>query len=293
MFMYLVPSGVLSFVVLSTLYKASSPRPSCLFLLRPMADRNPDKRPLPSGWIEEYDPSYKTWFYVDTRRIPPASSWTHPAALAPPPPGPPPQQYAAPTTPAPPNVGNPPPQGYRNPSPQGYRNPPPQGQDYRNASPQGGCRNPSPQPYGNYDTPPQGVYGQGNPDRYRGAPPGGWNQQPYQGQGGYQQGYQQGGYQQGPSDYGYSGSSSADRGWFGSGGSQQQQQQQPPQHKSGFGMGALLGVGAAGVLGTMLVEHKEEEAYDDGLNQGLDYNDNNGGGNDDFGGGDFGGGDGF
>ncbi|KZT62138.1 hypothetical protein CALCODRAFT_278193 [Calocera cornea HHB12733] len=32
---------------------------------------NPDKRPLPPGWVTQYDPNYKTWFYVNTRAEPP------------------------------------------------------------------------------------------------------------------------------------------------------------------------------------------------------------------------------
>ncbi|KAF9518453.1 hypothetical protein BS47DRAFT_300025 [Hydnum rufescens UP504] len=48
-----------------------------------MPDRNPDARPLPPGWIEQFDS--KAWFYVDTRASPPRSSWHHPASLATPP----------------------------------------------------------------------------------------------------------------------------------------------------------------------------------------------------------------
>ncbi|KZV79191.1 hypothetical protein EXIGLDRAFT_782684, partial [Exidia glandulosa HHB12029] len=78
--------------------------------------KNPDSRPLPPGWIEQYDANYKSWFYVDTRQNPPVSSWTHPAGAAPPP-GPPPQQYAPPP-------GSP----YNQPPPQGgYGQQPPYG----------------------------------------------------------------------------------------------------------------------------------------------------------------------
>ncbi|KAH7105262.1 hypothetical protein BKA62DRAFT_689181 [Auriculariales sp. MPI-PUGE-AT-0066] len=44
--------------------------------------KNPDSRPLPEGWIEQWDSNHNTWFYVDTRKTPPVSSWTHPANLA-------------------------------------------------------------------------------------------------------------------------------------------------------------------------------------------------------------------
>ncbi|KAI0079765.1 hypothetical protein K474DRAFT_1683130 [Panus rudis PR-1116 ss-1] len=59
---------------------------------------NPDKRPLPPGWIEQYDKK----FYVNTRENPPRSSWVHP--LGPPPPAPPPQSYGPPPGPPPPNT---------------------------------------------------------------------------------------------------------------------------------------------------------------------------------------------
>jgi len=76
------------------------------------AERNPDTRPLPAGWIEQYDPNYKTWFYVDTGARPPMSSWQHPATLVTsPPPYPPPSTTRG--------VGYPPQQGYGNPQSQG------------------------------------------------------------------------------------------------------------------------------------------------------------------------------
>ncbi|KAF8264299.1 hypothetical protein EI94DRAFT_502598 [Lactarius quietus] len=39
---------------------------------------NPDRRPLPDGWITRYDENYSAWYYVDTRAQPPRSSWQHP-----------------------------------------------------------------------------------------------------------------------------------------------------------------------------------------------------------------------
>ncbi|KAI9063494.1 hypothetical protein FKP32DRAFT_722968 [Trametes sanguinea] len=32
---------------------------------------NPDRRPLPPGWIEQWDSNYKAWFYVNTAENPP------------------------------------------------------------------------------------------------------------------------------------------------------------------------------------------------------------------------------
>ncbi|KIK45292.1 hypothetical protein CY34DRAFT_10483 [Suillus luteus UH-Slu-Lm8-n1] len=53
---------------------------------------NPDSRPLPRGWLAQYNWEYKAWFYVNEMEQPPRSSWEHP--LGPPqytpPPGPPP-----------------------------------------------------------------------------------------------------------------------------------------------------------------------------------------------------------
>ncbi|KIM28828.1 hypothetical protein M408DRAFT_8603 [Serendipita vermifera MAFF 305830] len=45
---------------------------------------NPDTRPLPAGWITQFDTNYNAWFYVDTRAQPPRSEWKHPADLLPP-----------------------------------------------------------------------------------------------------------------------------------------------------------------------------------------------------------------
>ncbi|KAI0637645.1 hypothetical protein C8Q77DRAFT_1087004, partial [Trametes polyzona] len=62
---------------------------------------NPDRRPLPPGWIEQWDSNYKTWFYVNTAENPPRSSWVHP--LGPAPPAPQPSGYAPPSGPPPPD----------------------------------------------------------------------------------------------------------------------------------------------------------------------------------------------
>jgi len=60
---------------------------------------NPDRRPLPDGWITRWDDNYRAWYYVDTRAQPPRSSWDHPLGL---PPSSPPGGYAPPSN-APPN----------------------------------------------------------------------------------------------------------------------------------------------------------------------------------------------
>ncbi|TIA99298.1 hypothetical protein E3P96_02943 [Wallemia ichthyophaga] len=56
-----------------------------------------DGRPLPEGWIEDFDPQYQRNFWVDVRKEPPVSIWHHPLDDAEysnksfaPPPGPPP-----------------------------------------------------------------------------------------------------------------------------------------------------------------------------------------------------------
>ncbi|KAI8984943.1 hypothetical protein BD414DRAFT_71103 [Trametes punicea] len=86
---------------------------------------NPDRRPLPPGWIEQWDPNYKAWFYVNTAENPPRSSWVHP--LGPAPPAPQPSGYAPPPGPPPPDRSYspyPPQGGY---TPGYYSSPPPQG----------------------------------------------------------------------------------------------------------------------------------------------------------------------
>jgi len=44
---------------------------------------NPDGRPLPPGWITEYDNNYRAWFYVNTTVNPPVTTWVHPLVEAP------------------------------------------------------------------------------------------------------------------------------------------------------------------------------------------------------------------
>ncbi|KAK7696537.1 hypothetical protein QCA50_001195 [Cerrena zonata] len=104
---------------------------------------NPDRRPLPPGWIEQYDKNYKAWFYVNTNENPPKSIWVHPSG--PPPPAGPPQGFAPPPGPPPPGGGGYPPQGWGGPGWQG-------------------------------GSPPPGAWGpQGG---WQGGPPGGWGGSP-------------------------------------------------------------------------------------------------------------------
>ncbi|KAJ3786851.1 hypothetical protein GGU10DRAFT_386291 [Lentinula aff. detonsa] len=216
-------------------------------------NQNPDTRPLPPGWISQYDNNYRTWFYVNTTVNPPVTTWTNPLGAQPT--SPPPNAYGSPAGPPPPGPGSP---GY------GYNNPP-QGQ-YPG--------------YGGYQQSPpsQQYYGGGPP------PPQGYGQSPGYGGPGY------GGYRE-----------EENRGFFNRPSNNTPQQayvQAPPPKKSGPGMGTMLGVGAAGLVGGALIgemiEHHEDEerfdAYQDGVQQGQmdDYN----GGGDGFGGGDdYGGGD--
>ncbi|KAF8525182.1 hypothetical protein BU17DRAFT_84102 [Hysterangium stoloniferum] len=37
-----------------------------------------DSRPLPDGWMRQFDSNSNAWFYVDTRASPPRSIWLHP-----------------------------------------------------------------------------------------------------------------------------------------------------------------------------------------------------------------------
>ncbi|KAF8883410.1 hypothetical protein BD779DRAFT_869456 [Infundibulicybe gibba] len=67
------------------------------------APTNPDTRTLPPGWVQQYDTNYNAWFYVDTTKTPPVTTWTHP--LGPPPPAaPPPTQYSPPASAPPPQI---------------------------------------------------------------------------------------------------------------------------------------------------------------------------------------------
>ncbi|KAI8449070.1 hypothetical protein BY996DRAFT_6414326 [Phakopsora pachyrhizi] len=38
---------------------------------------NPNE-PLPRGWLKDWDPNHKAWYYVDTRQNPPQTTWKDP-----------------------------------------------------------------------------------------------------------------------------------------------------------------------------------------------------------------------
>ncbi|THV00582.1 hypothetical protein K435DRAFT_963996 [Dendrothele bispora CBS 962.96] len=132
----------------------------------PPPPTNPDTRALPPGWISQYDPNYRAWFYVNTVAQPPHTTWVHP--LGPPGSSPPPNQYGPPSGPPPSGPpGGPAGPGY------GYGSPPPQqGYGYPQGPQQG---------YGYGSPPPQGYYNQGYPgqqDRFGGFGGQSYQQQP-------------------------------------------------------------------------------------------------------------------
>lgn len=80
---------------------AAPPKASSPVTANPGEPENPDKRPLPKGWMQQYDTtwvsfssryssvltihdSHKAFFYVDTTALHPTPSWTHPLGPAPP-----------------------------------------------------------------------------------------------------------------------------------------------------------------------------------------------------------------
>ncbi|KAJ7638369.1 hypothetical protein FB45DRAFT_902627 [Roridomyces roridus] len=130
---------------------------------------NPDTRPLPPGWITEFDRNYNAWFYVNTTAQPPVTTWVHPGAAPPPfspPAGPPPGNQS----PYPPQGSPYPQQGSPYPQ-QGSPYPPQQGSPY----PPGGRT--SPYPPNNSPYPAQGGY---NPGYQQGPPPVQYNSYPQQ-----------------------------------------------------------------------------------------------------------------
>ena len=78
---------------------AAPPKASSPPTVNPGEPENPDKRPLPKGWMQQYDTrwvsfstryrsvlsihdSHKAFFYVDTTVLHPTPSWTHPLGPA-------------------------------------------------------------------------------------------------------------------------------------------------------------------------------------------------------------------
>ncbi|KAF8233131.1 hypothetical protein L208DRAFT_905076 [Tricholoma matsutake] len=119
---------------------------------------NPERRPLPEGWISQFDNNYKAWFYVNTRAQPPVTQWAHPG-VAPPPPS----QYAPP--PMPPTHSYPGESRSQNPyGPSSGYNPNP----YGNQSEYGGHS-----AHGGYSAAPHGYGGQPHGGHAYGQPHGG------------------------------------------------------------------------------------------------------------------------
>ncbi|KAK8849551.1 hypothetical protein IAR55_004886 [Kwoniella newhampshirensis] len=235
---------------------------------------NPDTRPLPDGWTQQFNEDHKTWFYVN-KNAPggPQSQWTHPADDAPaafaPPPGPPPAKTSTP------GLGG----GYDDKA-RG------QSDSYY------GAQSSTPQP--NYQSQPQGAPYQeqkrgglgGLLSKFSGKQGGGG----FGGFGGQQQQYGGGYPQQGYGQQQYGGYPQQQYGGYpqqqyGGYGQQPMYQQRPQRQGMGAGGAAALGLGG-GLLGGMLIgdmiSDGQNEAYQEGYQDG-----DMGGGGDDFGGGDF------
>jgi len=235
----------------------------------PPYDGNPDRRSLPAGWITQYDPDYKAWFYVNTRANPPVTTWNHPSGPISTP-SPEPSVYSAPSAP---------PSGYNLDSGQG-------GYPCQNSS---------------YQQPPFGGYGDSRDERNDQR-----QDHHHRGLGGLLGRLTGGRTGQTSGRPSFGGGPSYGRGGYPV---QQQQpqvvyveQQQPPR-KSGIGLGSLaLGVGGGLLAGEVLEDvfdgNRDDYGNGDFGGGGNDFGGNDfsgndfGGGGGDFGG-DFGGGGGF
>jgi len=230
---------------------------------------NPDTRPLPAGWITQYDSNYKAWFYVNTNAQPPVTTWEHPGPppQAPPPPGP--STYSPPGGPPPPNAPRP---GYE----QGYG--PGNSRGGYGDGPSGGYGgSPYDRPPENYAGPPRGYSGpprgySGPPGPYNG-PPDGYGARPGGAYPQYGEGYAQGGYDRRnpvPEDRGQS----FGGGMFAGG----RQSADKKQGGAGFGKLALgLGGGALALFaGKEFLDHEEHKAYEQGEAAGYDQGFDNG-----------------
>ncbi|KAE9388115.1 hypothetical protein BT96DRAFT_981155 [Gymnopus androsaceus JB14] len=185
--------------------KAESVKPLYSFTLMSaspyLPNENSDGRPLPPGWITQYDNKYRAWFYVNTVANPPVTTWVHPLGEAPLPN----PTYTAPAVPLP----SP---GY------GYDNG--QGQYPGHAGP------------GYQSSPP--------------PPPQGYSPGPV-----YNQEENKGFFSGGSSNNGTPAPQ-----MIGSG--------QAPPHKSGMGMGTMVGVGAASLVGGVILGEMLEGHHDGG-----------------------------
>ncbi|CAE7219158.1 unnamed protein product [Rhizoctonia solani] len=260
-----------------------SPRP-----VSHMTGQNPDTRPLPPGFITQFDNNYNAWFYVNTNANPPTPQWTHPAddqkpppppAFSPPPGPPPPSGGPAfPGGPSYPQSGSPyPPNNSPYPAsnspypPNNSPYPPGPGQSPYPPSngPYGGT--PDNRGWGNSPNPPGqyggggswnqgGGWGQGSP--YGGTPP---PQQSTKGSGaGGFLGKLLGGSKHGSSSGGYGGGYGGGPSYGGGYGGGYAQQQQPPKKSGGMGAGGMLLAGGAGLVGGALladaiIDHDQDE----------------------------------
>ncbi|KAF8351077.1 hypothetical protein F5887DRAFT_935820 [Amanita rubescens] len=238
--------------------------------------QNPDTRPLPTGWVTQYESNYKAWFYVNTNAQPPVTTWEHPSGPPPRAPPPPPSNYGPPAGPPPTRPG--------------YE----QGPGYGPGNSRGGYGDGPSGGYGGspYDRPPENY---GGPRGYGGPPPRGYGgpPDPYNGPPGgygapvpggaypqYGEGYGQGGYDRRspvPDDRGRA---------FGGGmfGGRQQAPDRyvdaPPKKHGGISAGKValgLGGGALALFaGKEFLEHEEHKSYEEGREQGYDQGFNNG-----------------
>ncbi|KAF4574464.1 hypothetical protein EYR40_005811 [Pleurotus pulmonarius] len=252
---------------------------------------NPDKRPLPPGWITQYDSRYSAWYYVNTSASPPVTVWEHP--LGAPPPAPPPSHYAPPPGPPPPNHNT-----YPGQSAPPYPSPGP---------------SPGAPPYNS--NPPNSYYG--NPQGQYGGYPGGGSPGGYPGQ---QPSYgappqphlllsrigskrrrlsKEGKARRDPCSplrsnlilglfiglfgglFGKKPSSG-----YGGGGYGQQPQvvyaQQPAKSGGGMGMGGMLAAGGAGLIGGALIANAIDDSQEDAYREGYEDAQDGGGFDDDF-----------
>ncbi|CUA70406.1 TOX high mobility group box family member 4 [Bos taurus] [Rhizoctonia solani] len=260
-------------------------------------DHNPDTRPLPPGFVTQYDKNYNAWFYVNTNANPPTPQWTHPAddqkpSYAPPS-GPPPGPSGGPGFPQ--AAGSPYPQSNspyppQSNSPYPPQNNPPYGQQTPYAPSNGPYGGPpenrgwgnSPSPSGQWNAGggswnQGGGWGQNN--NYGGTPP---PQQSTKGGAAGLLGKLMGGGKHGSSSGGYGGGYGGGPGYGGGYGGGYVQQQQAPKKSGGMGAGGMLLAGGAGLLGGALIadaisDHDQEE-YAEGYAAGMD----DGGGFDDF-----------
>jgi len=237
--------------------------------------RNPDARPLPPGWIAQYDSNYNTWFYVNTRTTPPTSSWSHPLDT----------QTQRPSN----NYGS----QFNAPA-----GPPPGQNSYDNDYGQGRSQWSSP--------PPQSSWGSQNQGQWQPQSPGSYNQGGGYGYGGQQPTYggpqpsrypsgasqpSWGGPPQGPTygqGQGYNYGPPQQERYLGNDPQPMVAQQPAQQPRRGAGIGTIALAGGAGLIGGALLENAfedhEEKDYDESYEQGAQnqYDQDNFGGDDGY-----------